>query len=179
MQRSPIYDLVALLARIGVGVVFIAHGWKKIEEGVTATGASFEAMNVPLPTAAAVYATFVELLGGVCLIAGVAMPIAGTLLFLDMAGAFAFVHYDQGLTAPDGFELVLVLGLASLLFATGGGGSFTLDRAIIARRHRRPAEEEGDEDVPFLPPEEDEGPPTPTSPTHDIVVAGRPLDKQD
>ena len=82
-SRSLVYDVAAVLARLGVGVVFMAHGWQKIEAGVTATGESFDALGVPLPTAAAVYAAFVELLGGAALIAGVALSITGALLPVD------------------------------------------------------------------------------------------------
>lgn len=141
-MRERTYDVVAFLARIGVGVVFIAHGWQKIEAGITATGRSFDDMGVPAPTVSAAYASFVELLGGAALIAGIGLPVAGTLLFLDMAGAFVFVHTDQGLFLVDetkiknGYELVLVLGLASLLFALGGGGRLTLDTWLSGRRRR-------------------------------------------
>ncbi|GAA4628334.1 hypothetical protein GCM10023196_044240 [Actinoallomurus vinaceus] len=136
-RGRPVYDVVALLARCGVGVVFLAHGWQKIQVGVNATGHNFDAMGVPAPTAAAVYSTFVELLGGTALILGAALPVAGTLLFLDMAGAFVFVHAEHGVflvdkgTPRNGFELVLVLGLASLLFAAGGGGRLTLDHRLF------------------------------------------------
>lgn len=138
----PVYDVAALLARCGVGVVFLAHGWQKIQVGVTATGHAFDAMGVPAPTAAAVYATFVELLAGAALILGIALPVAGTLLFLDMAGAFVFVHARHGIllvdkgTVRNGFELVLVLGLASLVFAAGGAGRLTLDHRLFGRRKR-------------------------------------------
>ncbi|GAA4607667.1 hypothetical protein GCM10023195_29360 [Actinoallomurus liliacearum] len=138
-SRRPVYDAVALLARCGIGVVFLAHGWQKIQVGVTATGHDFDAMGVPAPTAAAVYSTFVELLGGAALILGLALPVAGTLLFLDMAGAFVFVHAAHGVfvvdkgTPRNGFELVLVLGLASLLFAAGAGGRLTLDHRLFGR----------------------------------------------
>ncbi|MBC6461362.1 DoxX family protein [Actinomadura sp. HBU206391] len=140
MRTRPLYDYVALLARIGVGVVILAHGWQKIQVGITATSRDFERLRVPAPTAAAIYATFVELLGGVALILGLALPVAGLLLFADMAGAFAFVHAENGVflvnegTAENGFELVLVLGVASLLFAAGGAGRFTVDRRLFPRR---------------------------------------------
>ncbi|GAA2583854.1 DoxX family protein [Actinomadura fulvescens] len=136
---SLLYDVVALLARIGVGVVFIAHGWQKLEAGITATGQGFDDLGVPLPTAAAAYAAFVELLGGAALIAGVGLSITGALLFLDMAGAFVFVHADQGLMVVEGdkvgygYELVLVLGLASLLFAVGAGGRLSADSLVFKR----------------------------------------------
>ena len=150
MSTRPLYDAVAFLARLGVGVVFIAHGWQKLDAGVAATGDAFDTAGVPLPTIAAVYATFVEMLGGAALIAGLALPVAGALLFVDMAGAFLFVHADQGLfmvdgqTVKNGYELVLVLGLASLLFAAGGGGRLTVDRWVIARRLHRPDKTDDD-----------------------------------
>ncbi|GGV37358.1 hypothetical protein GCM10010182_71990 [Actinomadura cremea] len=150
-SRSLVYDVAAALARLGVGVVFMAHGWQKIEAGVTATGESFDALGVPLPTAAAVYAAFVELLGGAALIAGVALPVTGALLFVDMVGAFLFVHADRGLfmvdgdRAQNGYELVVALGMAALLFAAGAGGRLTLDAWIVRKRAARP-DEPGDED---------------------------------
>ncbi|MDX6740530.1 DoxX family protein [Actinocorallia sp. A-T 12471] len=148
MPSSRLHDLAALLARTAVGVVFVAHGWLKIEDGVTATAAEFDALGVPLPKAAAVYSTFAELLGGAALIVGLGLPVVGLALFLDMAGAFAFVHVDRGLSAPEGFELVIVLGLASLLFAAGGAGDLTLDRALRVRRSRK------EEIAEFLPPDD-------------------------
>jgi putative oxidoreductase len=139
MRSRPIYDVVALLARCGVGLVFVAHGWQKIQVGITATGRNLDAMGAPAPTAAAVFSTFAELLGGVALILGLALPAAGILLFLDMAGAMVFVHAKHGIflvhdaKVTNGFELVLILGLAALLFATGGGGRLTLDRRLFGR----------------------------------------------
>lgn len=156
MRNRPIYDVVALLARCGVGAVFIAHGWQKIQVGITATSRDLDAMGAPAPTAAAVYSTFVELLGGTALVLGLALPVAGTLLFLDMAGAFAFLHVKHGIFLVDkgkvdnGFELVLILGLAALLFAAGGGGRLALDRRLFGRGRDDALD---DDDAPFLPEE--------------------------
>lgn len=167
MRSRPLYDIAALLARVGIGAVFIAHGWQKIQVGVSATADSLDRQGVPAPTAAAIYSTFTELLGGLALLAGLALPVAGTLLFLDMAGAFVFVHVEHGPFLVDqervqnGFELVLVLGLASLLFAAGGGGRFTMDRRLGLRRAHRPDDEEEvwpppeDETVPWPPPDDE------------------------
>lgn len=143
MPTRTLYDIVALIARLGVGMVFAAHGWDKIRDGIDQTAQSFEAMGVPFAEPAAVYSTFVELLGGVTLIAGIGLPVVGILLFLDMAGAFVLVHADNGVFVggdASGFELVLVLGLTALLFACGGAGRLTVDRALFGRRPaRRPA----------------------------------------
>ncbi|NEA28552.1 DoxX family protein [Actinomadura bangladeshensis] len=153
MRSRPLYDVVAVLARLGVGIVFMAHGWQKIEAGITATGRTFDGLGVPLPTAAAVYSAFVELLGGAALIAGLGLPVTGALLFIDMAGAFIFVHADQGLfvvdggTLRNGYELVLALGMASLVFAAGGGGRLTLDQWIIGKRLRAATDADEEDDA--------------------------------
>jgi putative oxidoreductase len=146
MRARPLYDIFALLARIGIGTVFIAHGWQKVQVGITTTSEQFTVWDVPFPMAAAVYATFVELLGGAALILGLALPVAGVLLFLDMAIAAVFINGTNGIflvdeqgAARNGFELALVLGLAGLLFAVGGAGRITLDNRLFGRRTTAPA----------------------------------------
>ncbi|MBB5955132.1 putative oxidoreductase [Saccharothrix tamanrassetensis] len=130
-------DVAALIGRIGVGVVFFAHGWQKITEwGIDGTAQAFQGMGVPLPTLAAWYATLVELAGGALLIAGAALPIVGILLALDMFGALVIVHLPNGLLGQGGYELVLVLGVAALALGFNGG-ALTVDRLI---RRRQPAE---------------------------------------
>lgn len=146
MRTRPLYDYVALLARIGFGFVFMAHGWQKISIGVMPTAREFEGMKVPFPTAAAIYSSFTELLGGAALFVGLALPVVGVLLFVDMAAAFALIHVkhgvflvDHNLAVKNGFELALVLGLAALLFGFGGAGRFTIDRRLFPRRSEQPA----------------------------------------
>jgi len=168
MRSRPLYDVVALLARLGVGAVFVAHGWQKIEVGVTATGRWFDGLGVPFPTGAAVYATFVELLGGTLLIAGIGLPVVGALLFVDMLGALVFVHAGNGLfvvnetgtAALNGYELVVVLGVASLLLAVGDGGRLSVQHFLLdgggsgrprgLRRPRRTRDEEEDDGQSFV-----------------------------
>jgi putative oxidoreductase len=181
MRNRPIYDVVALLARCGVGTVFLAHGWQKIQVGVTATGRNLDAMGVPLPSAAAVYSTFVELLGGAALILGIALPVAGTLLFLDMAGALIFVHAGHGVFLVDGgkvrngFELVLVLGLAALVFAAGGGGRIALDQRLFGGRSRTAADEADEAPPPWRPaPGAAEETPLPSSTGRTIAAGAYP-----
>jgi putative oxidoreductase len=180
MQTRPlVYDVAALAARAGIGAVFVFHGWQKIEVGVTATARDLDDAGVPAATAAAVYSTFVELLGGVALIIGLGLPVAGLLLFIDMAGAFVFVNGQNGLSVgstdmvDQGFELVMVLGLASLVFALGAGGNLTVDRRLASRRASR-REEESYRDIeegpvyPDLQPAADEPPEEPRQP-HDVL----------
>ena len=85
-------------------------------------------MNIPLPTASAYFATFVELVGGGALVLGIFTPVAGLLLFLDMLGAAVFVHFEHGVFAADnGYELVVALGVGALLLAAFGAGRISID----------------------------------------------------
>ena len=132
MNSSIFRDIATLVARIGLGVVFIAHGWQKFDtNGLDATKAGFEGMGIPLPEISAYFATFVELVGGAALLLGIFTPIVGILLFLNMLGAFVFVHYDKGVfVGENGYELVVALGVGALVLAAVGAGRISLDNAL-------------------------------------------------
>jgi putative oxidoreductase len=124
-------DVAALIGRIGIGIVFVAHGWQKwTEYGLAGTAGSFEKMGVPLPSVSAAFAATVELVGGLALIAGVALPIVGLLLAVDMLGAWVLVHLPNGLLGEGGAELVIVLGAAALALGFNGG-AYSLDRVLF------------------------------------------------
>jgi putative oxidoreductase len=144
VRNRALYDVIVACARVGVGVVFVAHGWQKLQAGITATGHTLHAMGMPISTPAAVYSTFAEILGGAALVLGLALPVAGILLFIDMAGALIFINGRHGIFlvanghVHNGFELTLVLALASLLFAVGGGGRLSIDHLLFPQRRQRP-----------------------------------------
>ena len=132
--RAASRDLVLLLARVGVGIVFVAHGWQKFStNGLDATAANFEQMGVPAPTLSAYYAAAAELVGGAALILGLLTSVAGLLLAIDMAGAFLFVHLSNGVFVTEGgWELVVVLGLSALTLAAVGAGRVSVDGFVTA-----------------------------------------------
>jgi putative oxidoreductase len=135
MKSSAFHDLALLIARIGIGIIFVAHGWQKFfTNGIDATQKAFDGMGAPLPDLSAIAAATIELVGGFALIAGVATPIFGILLFLDMLGAFFIVHVDKGIFVSEGgYELVLALGVSSLLIAATGAGRLSVDALFRGR----------------------------------------------
>ena len=112
MQR--IRDLAALIGRVGLGVIFMVHGYQKLAQwGIGGTSAAFTQMGVPAPMFSAWYAAVVELVGGAALVIGFALPVAGVLLALDMVGALVIVHLSHGFfIASNGYEYVLALAVA-------------------------------------------------------------------
>jgi putative oxidoreductase len=132
-------DLGLLIARVALGVVFLAHGWQKVfEYGLDGVTQSFTQMGVPAPQLSAYFAAFAELGAGAFLIAGLATPIVAAILALDMAGAFFTVHAGNGIfVAENGYELVLVLGAGAAALALLGAGRFSADAAVLAAAKRR------------------------------------------
>lgn len=126
-------DLIALVGRIGVAAVFIAHGWQKWQGGVDATSSGFEEAGIPLPYLAALFVIAVELLGSVAFIIGFALPLVAVGYAITGVGAILFVHLENGLTGDGGYELILTLTLAAL--AVGfNGGRFSLDHVLFGRK---------------------------------------------
>ena len=72
-----------------------------------------------------------EAVGGVAIILGLAVPIVGVLIAVNMAGAWMFVHtsplYSMGHNGP---EVVIAIGLLSLALAAAGSGRFEIGHLI-------------------------------------------------
>ncbi|MGH3786550.1 MAG: DoxX family protein [Pseudonocardiaceae bacterium] len=139
---SVIRDLVLLLARIGLGTLMVAHA--KLEYdfaggSIAGVGALFEQSGVPLAAITGPLNVLFEFVGGAAMILGLAVLPVGVLMALNMVGAWIFAH-ASGLYALDhtGPELVIALGLLSLVLAVSGSGRLGLDH-LIARRVRRRA----------------------------------------
>jgi len=105
--------------------------------GLAGVGRFFAEAGVPLPALTGPANVLFELVGGIAMILGVAVPVVGVLMALNMVGAWVFVH-TSGLFAMDhnGPELVIALGLLGLVLAVTGSGRLGLDH-LIARRLRR------------------------------------------
>ncbi|MCT1884425.1 DoxX family protein [Dietzia cinnamea] len=125
-------DAAILLARVGIGVVFVAHGWQKFFTlGLARVGEQFAGYGIPQPEVTAAIVAGVELVAGVALVAGLLTPLAGILLGVDMAGALYFVHAIHGpFVTQNGWELVVALGVGALLIAAVGAGRFSIDRVL-------------------------------------------------
>jgi putative oxidoreductase len=136
-------DVALLLGRIGVAVVFFAHGLQKWQSGIDGTAKFFERVGIPLPKVAAVFDIFVEVLGSVAFAAGFLLPLVGIGYVVIMIGALLSVHIDHGLTGQGGYELVLVLGTAALALGFNGG-RFSLDHLFFGRRRARRAADVGE-----------------------------------
>ncbi|HET9258461.1 MAG TPA: DoxX family protein [Pseudonocardiaceae bacterium] len=135
-------DLVLLLARIGLGVLMVAHAKLEYDFGggsLAGVGELFQKSGVPLAAVTGPANVLFEFAGGAAMILGLGVLPVGVLMALNMVGAWIFVHtgalYALDHTGP---ELVITLGLLSLVLAASGSGRLGLDH-LIARRLRRKA----------------------------------------
>ena len=130
-----------LVVRLGLGIVFFAHGAQKTfgwfgGHGLSATIGGFRQMNIP--PAATALAAFIEYFGGLALIIGLlARPVALALV-LVMLVAIVKVHARNGFflnfaITPGkghGYEFNLALIAMALSILIGGAGALSIDRLI-------------------------------------------------
>jgi uncharacterized membrane protein YphA (DoxX/SURF4 family) len=141
--RRTLHDLASLAARLGVGGIFFANGWHKLEAGLTATSDQFGSLGAPAPGAWAATTMLTELIGGALLVAGLAVPACGLLLFAEAVAVFVVASGDQGLPLTGGdINLIVALGAASILLAVGGAGRLSVDHMVVIKRREAEAAED-------------------------------------
>lgn len=123
-------DLALLLVRAVVGLTFLIHGLDKLGD-LNGTEQFFDGLSIPLPGLMAPVVALLEVVGGLALIVGLLAPLFGLALAVDMLVAALTQHIDKGFfVAEGGYELVLILGTASLAILFAGAGRFSVDGAL-------------------------------------------------
>jgi putative oxidoreductase len=114
-----------------VGVVFLMHGGQKLFVwGFHGVGQFLGQVGVPFPAFFAVVVPLLEFVGGAALVLGLLTRWIAVLLAIDMLVAVLAVKLKGGFFAPSGFELELMLLVASLSLALTGAGAASLDARL-------------------------------------------------
>jgi len=135
--------------RLVIGFGFMAHGWAKLSRGPEGFARLLEQIGAPLPVATAWVSTFIELLGGLAILAGAFVAVMSVPLIVMMLVAMFTVHLRYGFSAintigltadgpqfgPPGIEvnLLYIAGLLALIL--GGAGPFSIDRLRARTTH--------------------------------------------
>ncbi|MBC5775141.1 DoxX family protein [Pontibacter sp. KCTC 32443] len=138
-SRYKYKDLGLLILRIGIGLMFVIHGWPKLTGGPEKweqIGKTMEMMGIDFaPVFWGFMAGFAEVVGGFLIMFGFFFRIACALLVITMLVATAR-HMSEG----DGFggyshSLEAAILFFSLLFI--GPGKYSLDKAIFPGKKDR------------------------------------------
>ena len=128
-------DAGLTVLRMVTGTVFVAHGAQKLfVYGLAGVGAGFAQMGIPFPTIVGPLVGFLELFGGLALIAGLLTRLAAAGLTANMLGALFLVHLPAGFFLPNGYEFVLMLAASATALAITGAGQFSIDARLARRR---------------------------------------------
>ena len=130
----------ALLLRVSLGIMFIAHALLKVFVFTLPGTAQFFG-SVGFPAWMAYPVTGIELIGGVLLIAGVYTRWVALGLVPVLLGATS-VHWVNGwlFTAPNGgWEYPMFLTVATLVQALLGDGRFALSQVVAPKGGLTPA----------------------------------------
>lgn len=129
-----------LLLRTTVGGFFVGHGTQKLfgwfgGNGLDATAQGFEQLGLRPGRHNAIAAGAAEAGGGALLAAGLATPLAASVLTATMITAIRTVHAKNGPWAGNGgYEYNVVLIAAVLALVEVGPGALSLDGALGRER---------------------------------------------
>lgn len=135
---GPYADAGLLILRVGLGIVFLAHGLPKLNSsspigGIAGFSGFLKQLNVPLPTVFAWLVALLETVGAALLILGLGTRILGLLFAIDMLAAILSAKIGMMKAKFSGqggweFEFALLVGALALVFT--GAGAYSLDAML-------------------------------------------------
>jgi len=117
-------DWAILVMRLALGLIFIAHGWRKLS-GFSGTIKWLASEGFLPGWFWGTLVTFTELIGGILILVGLFTQPAALILVVNMMVAFLW-NFKKGSGFFQHLELDLILIAALLLLATLGNGFFAL-----------------------------------------------------
>ncbi len=142
-ENYHVRSVVLFLARLALAAVFMYHGAGKLfnfknQGGIAGTTAFFKFEGIPAPHLFAYVGGIAEFFGGLLLLVGLAVPLAGLALAIDMLLALSVATVNIGMLnkalpggiVADGMQINLALGATALLLAALGGGRYSIDYTL-------------------------------------------------
>jgi len=133
--------------RLVIGYGFIAHGWAKLTRGPAEFAKLLDQIGAPLPEMTAWVSVFIEILGGLAILAGAFVRVVSVPLIVMMLVAMFTVHLRYGFSAintigltadgpqfgPPGYEVTLLYIAGLLALILGGVGPLSIDGLLTPR----------------------------------------------
>jgi putative oxidoreductase len=114
-----------LLLRLVLGIIFIGHGYHKVNGHLGEFANHVASMH--LPSWLGYVASFTEFLGGMLIILGLFIRVVALGLVIDMTVAIWKVHWTHGLMGTDGYEFPLALAAIAFSLIFFGAGPIAVD----------------------------------------------------
>ncbi|HKV39342.1 MAG TPA: DoxX family protein [Blastocatellia bacterium] len=131
-KLEKLKPLALLLLRVGLGVIFIYHGFPKLAHSEM-WKANF--VHMGFPPYFAYIAGVLEVLGGLGLILGLFTRVCGLLLAVELGIAAVKVHMPQGsILSVGNYELPLLLSVGSFTLTALGAGAVSLDHFVFGKK---------------------------------------------
>ncbi len=123
--------LFILAARLLIAYGFAKPALLKLSD-MTATASWFGSISIPFPTFTAYLVSGIETVGIIGLVLGLFTRSLSVLLSFVMMGAMFFVHAPNGFSvATNGIEIPLYYMIFLFIFASFGGGKYSLDNLLF------------------------------------------------
>lgn len=137
---SPYSDLGLFILRLAAGIIFLVHGWPKLNpnspmKGPAGFGGFLKQMGVPMPIFFGWVVALLETLGAVLLILGLGTRVLAVLFAIDMLVAILVAKkrvMKVGFSAQQatGWEFDFILGAVALSLLFTGAGNIALDPVL-------------------------------------------------
>src|SRR5437867_6053305 len=122
-------DVAALVGRVALGALFVAHGWPKIKDMRKPVG-FVKGTGWPGGAAFAILFTLLEFFGAIALILGFLTQTVAVLFVLEMIATTIFQKTKMQGKFKGGFELDVAYALFALVLALLGPGAWSIDRLL-------------------------------------------------
>jgi len=127
-------DVATLILRIAIGIMFCSHGLQKAfglfgGPGISGVTTMLSGLGFSPAVFWAYLLAYSELLGGLCLLLGLATKYAAGILFILIVVAIVKVHLKHGFfSMGGGFEYPFIIAAACLALILLGTGKFGITR---------------------------------------------------
>ena len=129
-------DAALLVLRVGVGLVFAAHGAQKLfgwwnGPGITGWQGAMAHMGYRPAALFAWVSALIEFAGGLLLAIGFLTPLAAAVLMAQAVVIVGAAHWRNGFfSTAGGFEFPLTLGIGAAAILLAGPGALSVDAAL-------------------------------------------------
>jgi len=123
-------DAASLILRLGLGAIFMIHGYPKLKDAGKGAGQWLRGMGIPYGFG--LFAGVVEFFGGIALLLGLLTPVVAALFAVWMIALIWFNAFKVKRKLVGGYELDVVLLISVLALAAIGGGVLSLDHLLLA-----------------------------------------------